>query len=125
MAIGVGTGATITFASGSTYSGSTLSISIDGEEVPVIDVSTLSTTGYREKIKGSLIEPPQATVELQFDPAAPPPINVAATATVTKGANTLSGTGFFISRSMEIPLEDKMTATYVFQFDGMTGPTWA
>jgi hypothetical protein len=72
-----------------------------------------------------LTEPPQATVELNFDAAAPPPINVLATCTITKGANTFSGTGFFVSRSMEIPLEDKMTATYVFQFDGMTGPTWA
>jgi hypothetical protein len=124
MAIGVGTGATVVFSSGSTFAGSVLGFTVDGEEVPSIDVSTLATTSYREKIKGTLTEPPQCTIELQFDPATPPPINVAATLTLTKGANTFAGTGFFISRTWEVPLEDKMTATCVFQFDGMTGPAF-
>lgn len=126
MTVGVGTGATIVFSGTGSFTGQVLSFNIDGEEVPVIDVSHLGTTGYREKTFGVLVEPPQATVELNFAPDNPPPVGIEATITITfPDASTLTGTGAFLSRSMAVPLEDKMTATYVFQFDGVTGPIFA
>ena len=125
MATGSGTGATVVFSSGSTYSGQVISFNIDGEEVPVIDMTHLGTTSYREKKFGTLVEPPQVTLEINFDPASPPPVGVSATCTITfPDTHTFAGTGAFISRSFSNPLEDKMTASVVFQYDGQTGPTF-
>lgn len=125
MATGTGTGCTIAFSSGSSYTGQALSFNLDGEEVPVIDFTHFGTTGYREKKFGTLIEPPQVTVQINFDPASPPPIGVSATCTITfPGSNTFAGTGAFISRGFELAVEEKMTANYVFQYDGITGPSF-
>jgi len=127
MTEGVGTGSTVEFTTDSgNYDGEVLSFTIDGEEVPVIDMAHMSTTGYRPKVFGSLKEPPALTVEINYDPSDPPPLGDTDTATVTWPDNsTLTGTGAFISRSSETPMEDKMTATFTFQFDGQTGPTYA
>lgn len=127
MTVGVGTGTTIEFTTASSnYAGEVINVSIDGEEIPVIDMTHMSTTSYREKVFGSLIEPPQVTVEINYDPASPPPIGTEDTATLTwPDGSTMIGTGAFISRTSETPLEDKMSGTYVFQFDGQTGPTFA
>jgi hypothetical protein len=121
---GIGTGLALVFST-SDYQGEVLSASISGEEIPVIDMAHMGTTGYRPKVFGQLIEPPQVSVEINYDPGNPPPVGEVDTATITwpDGA-TLSGTGAFISRESETPLEDKMTGTYVFQFDGQTGPTY-
>jgi hypothetical protein len=120
----VGTGCTISFGEGG-YDGEVVSFSIDGEEVAVLDVTTLSSTGYRKKIPGALIEPPAFTAEIFFDAANPPPINTTATALITfNDTSELEGTGFFVSSSGEIPLEDVMRGTFVFQFDGATGPDY-
>lgn len=127
MTVGVGTGTTIAFTTASgNYDGEVISASIDGEEVPVIDMTHMGSTGYRKKTFGSLIEPPQVTVEINYDPDDPPPVGTEDTATLTwPDGSTMIGSGAFISRSSETPLEDKMTGTYVFQFDGQTGPTFA
>ena len=134
----VGTGCTIAFATIS-FTGLTLSFTIDGEEVPVLDVTTMASTGWRQKIGGNLKEPPKVTVQLQYDPGNPPPVgNTVGTITITwpdpdgagsETAETLTGTGFIVSRSSEHPLEDVVTGTYVFQFDGGanggTAPTYS
>jgi hypothetical protein len=127
MTVGVGTGSSITFSTASgNFSGEVLSFNIDGEEIPVIDVAHMGSTGYRPKVFGSLIEPPSVTVEINYDPSDPPPIGVLDSAVVTwPDTATMSGTGAFISRSSETPLEDKMTGSFVFQFDGKTGPVYA
>ena len=126
MAAAVGTGTTFTFSGTGSFTGQVLSITLDGEEVPVIDVSHFGTTGYREKIAGDLVEPPQATVQINFEPSNPPPLGGSATGTITfPDSSTFSGSGFFMSRSAEVPLEDKITGTFVFQFDGVTGPAFA
>lgn len=126
MAVGIGTGATVSFSSGSTFSGEVLSFNLDGEEVPIIDMSHMTTTGYRKKVFGALKEPPAVTVELNYNPASPPPVGVAATITIAwNGGGGLTGTGAFVSRSSVTPLEEKMTGQFVFQMDGQTGPTYS
>ena len=134
----VGTGCTITFAT-ITFTGLVLSFTIDGEEVPTLDVTTMSSTTWRQKIGGKLKEPPKVTVQLQYDPGNVPPVGpTVGTITITwpdpDGAGgetdeTLTGTGFIASRSSEHPLEDIITGTYVFQFDGGansgTAPTYS
>lgn len=126
---GIGTGFSITFGTTS-YAGKVESAAIGGEEVAVIDFAHMASTGYREKKFGKLIEPPQVTVEIQYDPSAPPPLGVVETATLTwvdendDVIGTLTGTGAIISRESTTPLEDKMTGSYVFQFDGQTGPVY-
>jgi hypothetical protein len=127
MSEGIGTASTVALTTDSgNYSGEVLSFSIDGEEVPVIDMTHMGTVAYREKVFGSLVEPPQLTVEINYDPASPPPLGVVDTITVTwPDASTLIGTGAIVSRSSETPNEDKMTGNFVFQFDGQTGPTYA
>lgn len=129
----LGTGTTITFGT-SSYACEIMDegLDIDGEEVPVVDVSHMTTTGYRKKLFGKLVEPPQITVNINWDPDTPPPITAAAeTITITfplpagmSTPATIAGTGKIISRSASVPLEDKMTGTFVVQFDGQTGPTF-
>lgn len=126
MTTGVGTGASVEFTTTTgPYSGDVTSFTVDGEEIPVIDMATLSDTGYRKKVFGKLKEPPQITVNINYNPADKPPIGTEDTITITwPDSSTLTGTGAFISRSAETPLEDKMTGTFVFQMDGQTGPTF-
>lgn len=130
MSVGLGTGCTVAFSSGSTFAGVAESFNIDGEEVAIHDFTHLGTTGYKELKPGTLISPPQVNVTLQFDPAAPPPApGTLATLTITwpngGTAKTFSGTGFFVSRGVETETETKMVGTYLWQFDGGTGPVFA
>lgn len=125
-ATGVGTGGTVGFAT-TTHDGIIKSWNIDGEEIPVVDVSGMSTTGYREKKFGSLKEPPEVTVELVYDDddILPEP-GVVDTATITwPGGGTLVGSGAFISRSNSSENEGDIAGTYRFKFDGVTGPTYS
>lgn len=127
MTTGVGTGSTITFTTQSGYRGEIKSFNIDGEEVPVIDVSGMTTTGWRKKKFGVLKEPPEVTVELVFDDdELPPAPGLTDTCLIIfPGGGSLGGTGAFIRRSISVELEADMSATYVFKFDGVTGPTYA
>lgn len=124
---GIGTGITMAFTTAlANYAPQIESFNLDGEEISVVDFTHMGTTGYREKKFGSLIEPPQVNVEIQYDPANPPPLGTLDTVTITwPDSSTLIGTGALISRSSEHPNEDKMSSSFVFQFDGQTGPTYA
>lgn len=123
MAGGVGTGASVVFDS-SSFEAQVVSFNIDGEEVSVLDVSHLGSTSYRSKIFGVLIEPPAITLEINFDPELPPPVGLAGEITVTWPDSTeLTGSGTIVSQSSATPLEEKMTAQFVFQMDGVTGPS--
>ena len=131
MAVDKGTGTTVAFGT-SSYSVNISSISISGEEVPVIDATHMGTTGYREKIFGDLVEPPEVTVEIHFDPDNEPPVSGAVeTVTITfplpagqTTAANMAGTAKIVSWDNAVPLEDIMTGTYTIKFDGFTGPTW-
>lgn len=122
MSEDIGTGLTFTLSG---FTGQIVNVSEGGEEIPVIDFAHMGSTGYREKKFGQLKEPPQLTIEFNYDPANRPAVGLSGSATLTwpDGA-TLIGTGAIISREGEYPLEDKMTGTFVFQFDGQTGPTF-
>ncbi len=134
----IATGCTLVFSSGSTYTGEVLSFTIDDETVPAIDVSNMSTTGYRIMIPGSLKTPPTCTVQYFYNAGERPPLGTRATLTITwpdpDGAGaltseTLTGTGFVTSVSSENSLEEAAMGTYVFQFDGGansgTAPTYS
>jgi len=126
MAGEIGTGCTLVFGT-SGLTAEILSMSIDGEEVPVIDVSYMGTTGYREKIFGNLVEPPALEVECLYDSTDIPSL-AAAVETVTltlPNSDTLAGTAKIVQRGQTIPLEDRMICNFTVQFDGMTGPAWA
>jgi len=126
MAGEIGTGTTITFGT-SGLTAEVLNINISGEEVPVIDVTNMGTTGYREKIFGDLAEPPMMEVEALFDSTDIPDLTAAVeTVTLTlPNSDTLAGTAKIVQRGMTIPLEDRMVVTFTVQFDGQTGPTWS
>lgn len=126
MAVGVGTGTTLSFAGSNEFTAEITGFNLDGRELPVIDVSALSDTGFRKKISGKLEEPGQLSVEINFDPSDPPSVGDKGAITVTwPDATTLTGSGFVQSFSVNTPLEDKMTATFTFQFDGFTGPAFS
>ena len=66
MATAIGTGTTVTHTN---LVGNLLSVAIDGVEITAIDNTHMGTTDYRSLIAGSLANPGQVTLELQFDPA--------------------------------------------------------
>lgn len=126
-----GTGTTVAFGT-SSYSVNITNLSLDGEEVEKFDVSHFGTTGYKEKIFSSLVEPPEFTCDVFYDPDEPAPVSGAVeTITITfpipggmtNGA-TLAGTGKIISTGADIPHDNVMVGQYTVAFDGMTGPTF-
>lgn len=130
--VDVGTGTTVAWGTSTTFTAKVTGIQLGNESVPVIDVTNMSTTAYREKMKGDLKEPLQVTVEIDYNPSLTYPLASAAeTVTITlpipaggtTGA-TIAGTAFMSSWDATVPLEEKMTGTYVIQFDGFTGPTY-
>lgn len=119
----VGTGSTITFQSG--LFAEIINIDIDGVEIPVIDAKHMAGSDTAKKIFGRLVEPPQVTVEcnLNSDKDWKAVIKAAAeTVTITfpTPAGGSSGatwvfTGKVVGFSAGVPVEDKMTCTYVIQ----------
>lgn len=129
MTVGSGTGTTVSISGTGTFSGKVTGISVDGVEIPVIDVSHMGTSTYREKVFGSLAEPGSVTIEVMFEPDNPPVIGETGTMTITWLAGspnpTLAGTGAITAYTADTPLEDAMTGSFTWSFDGQTGPTWA
>lgn len=130
--VDIGTGSTFTLSSTTLFVPKVRSIKLSPETVAAIDVTNMGTTGYREMIQSDLKTPGQVTLDCDYNPSLASPLgNAAQTGTLTlpipsggSAGATLAGTGFFISvNDADIPLEDKMGATHVWQFDGFTGPT--
>ena len=136
MAANVGTGTTVTFGTpGDTWSTANtatgtylLGLSWNGISRPVIDITTMATTGGRDFMGGDLYDLGSLTLELLFDPAVVPPMLTAAAAaggTVsiawaggTGPTDIWTGLGHFTDFSINAPLEDRMTATAVFKLTG-------
>ena len=120
-----GTGTTIAFGTSTSFDAQVTGLKINGEEVPVIDVSHMGTTGTRSKMFGDLKENVTVDVDMHYDPSETIPTGVSQTITLTfpipsgstNGA-TLAGTGAVVSHSADVPLEDKMTGSYKIQFTG-------
>ena len=127
MAKQVGTGTSSSIAFGTTAFEADFyleDMQISGFQRPVIDTTSMETTGARTKIPGELYEPPTLVVTAQFNPDEPPPYDQAAeTVTVSfedpanQATNaTMSGSAFISEVSISVPLEDKMMQTFTVQF---------
>lgn len=121
--VDTGTGTTITFGTSSSFTPKIRSIKINGEEVAVIDTTHLGTTGSRTAMLGDLKGLVTLEVEHDYNPSLTYPTGVSETITVTMpipaggttGA-TLYGTGSLTNHNADIPLEDKMTASFTISF---------
>lgn len=127
----IGTGCTIGFSASSFTAEIT---GINGSDISreAIDTSHMGTTGEKTKLPGDLFDAGSVEFEIAFKPGEEPPIaDAPETLTVTfplaSGDATpanVAGTGFCTGWSWGAPLEDKMTATFTWTWDGGTGPTW-
>lgn len=121
----VGTGTTVAFGTSTTFDAQVTGVRVNGEEMAVIDVTHMGTTGTRAKMLGDLKENVTVDVDMHYDPSETIPTGTSQTITITfpipsgstNGA-TLAGTGAIVSHSGDIPLEDKMTGSYRIQFTG-------
>lgn len=131
--VDVGTGLTIAWGTSSSFTAKITGVKLNGEEVPVIDITNMGTTTYREKMKGDLKEPLTVDVQIDYNPSLTYPLGSAAeTITITfpipaggSAGATIAGTGFMSKWDADAPLEDKMTGMYTIQYDGFTGPTYS
>ncbi len=105
-------------------------VSQEGES---IEDSLLSTTGEKTYIPGDLYEGGTVEVTLEHDVnVLPPTPHTTDTLTITYALepgsglsrSTLAGTGFVMSRTLPALQNNViMVSSYVWQFDGKTGPT--
>ncbi len=119
----VGTGITITFASG--FLAEILNVNDGDISRPSIKASH-ATSAQDEFLPGKLVDTGQLEAEIAFDPAASPPIdqapetvtiNYPKDATVQQWARTGFMTAFRTTAPIS-PQEDRMTATCVIKFTG-------
>jgi hypothetical protein len=112
-----------------------------------LDVTALNKTGMKKSIPGDLTEPVDVTVEFYWDTSKPKPpigreVNTTAsapastpeTATITSPLRThggeavaanYAGSGHMTSiKWPELENGTVQVGSFVFRFDGVTGPTW-
>lgn len=116
----IGTGTTITFASG--FFAEILDVSPPNASRESIQVSHMGTTDAHTFKPTDLADWGELTVEMGFDPATTVPItNAAETVTITfpdSGATTWVFEGFMTGFEPSDPLEDRMTATATIKVSG-------
>lgn len=113
----VGTGFSVTFASG--FLAEILSVTESNMARPSIDATHMGSA-QMEYIPGALSDTGQADVEIAFDPDATPPID-AAPETITftyPNGTTWARSGFMTNMGNQVPLEERMTATVTLKFTG-------
>lgn len=120
----VGTGSTLTFGTTS-YTTQILSVSYSGAEVAVVDTSHFGTTGHRDYIFGDLKEGGELSVSINYGPDEPVPLGTQETVTLTfpiptggSSGATMVFSGGIRSSGFDVPLEDKMTGTFVVKVMG-------
>jgi len=120
--------------SASSWASGVLGIGLDGQEIPVKDVTNLGATTFRQMKFGTLTNPGVLTLRIQFDPDDIPPLGVVETGTLTwptpaggSSGATLIGTGSITSRNFDGNSgdEEEVTGEITFTFDGNTGPTFS
>ncbi len=114
----LGTGATITFATG--FFAEIKSITPPGPDRPAIDTSHMTTSTYRTFEAAQLIDWGELEVEIIFNAGIRPPIsNAAETVTITfPGGETWAFSGFMMNASEAVPLDDLMTLTATIKVSG-------
>jgi len=116
----IGTGTTITFATG--FFAEILDISPPGASRVSINMSHMTTTNAHAFDPGDLVDWGEMGVDLAFDPSEEPPIEDAKeTVTITfpnSAASTWAFTGFMTGFEPSVPLEDRMTASATVKVDG-------
>lgn len=126
-----GNTATIVFGT-SAWTGSIVEIGGLAEDVPVLNKSTLSTSGQEEYGPGDLSTISPITIRAFADMDNMPPLKTVETITITfqkksgqtNGA-TLAGTGFINSRTGPTSVNNQYCMLeFTVQFDGGTGPTY-
>lgn len=138
-----GAGATISF-SGTTFAVKVRSMQLPEWMVEDLEKSTLDTTSYKEYVPSDLVEPGEVSVTCLMPTSIDLP-TIAATVTETctitfplrKVASTtttsnettaanIAASGYFKSFSFpQLQLGTLQEATFVFKFDGGTGPTFS
>lgn len=124
MSENLGTGSTITFASG--FFAEILDLKMNGVgERPAIRTSSFSTTGAHTFIPGKLYDPGTLEVEMAFAPQTTPPFNSAREAVTivmdsagTGGTSSWAASGFLIGLDVGTPFEDRITATARVKMSG-------
>jgi len=116
----VGTGTAITFQSG--LLGEITSLSVNGQEIPVIDVPNMADTGVFSRIFGRLAAPPTLEVGVNLDPDDNVATVLAAAAesvTITfptPAGGTSGATWVFTGKATgfeaDVPVENVMTGTF-------------
>ena len=114
----VGTGITITFASG--FLAEIIDVGGPGMTRGEIDTSHMGTTGGKTFKPTSLYDPGGLNVDIAFDPSETPPITSArAAVTVTwPDGSTWAFNGFMTGYEPTAPLEEKMTASCTIKASG-------
>jgi hypothetical protein len=116
----IGTGTTITFASG--FFAEVLSVTPPGPTRESIPVSHMLTTVAHTKKPVDLVDWNECEVEMAFDPSVTIPIADAEEQIVItfpdSSSSTMTFQGFMTGFTMSIPLEDKMTATATITVTG-------
>jgi len=116
----IGTTMTVTFGT-SSYAASITGVTNDNRTVPVLDTTHMGTTNSRTKTVGDLVDEGTLTLTVFYDQDDPAPVNSTSEtvtqtfrtpAAKTAGA-TKAGTAAVTSESINVPLEDMMTATVV------------
>lgn len=110
------------------------SITVGEEKIDMLDVSTLASTGFMEKVASDLKDAGEATVEFLWKTSTDKPAVGAAAETFTitwpqqagdTAAATLAGTG--VGTSLKYPdlkPGEIQKGSYTFTWDGDTGPTY-
>jgi hypothetical protein len=118
----VGTGTTLSI--GGADVGKLLSLNVDGVSVTDIDVTNMTSTGFREYIASTLKDAGTLSGELLAEAGAFDPDEIGgdpAAVAIAGGEFTWSGAhGYFSSKSVSVPVEDKVTVSFTIR---LTAPT--
>lgn len=116
----VGTGTTISFASG--FMAEILSIQPPNPTREAIDTTHMGTTPAKTFVPGDLADWGELRAEIAFIPETAVPINAATGSIVItfpdSGATTWTFSGFMIGFEPSVPLEERATANVVIKVTG-------
>ena len=120
MAVGVGDGTTITFAS-SGFTGNIVSINGPSTSRAAVDKSHLGSSGWKEFQASGLVDGGEVSLTVQYDPTVSIPVSAAAeTVTIDPAGSgqTLVFTAFVSSANHTFDLDEMMTADMTLKVSG-------